>query len=109
MTKSDDDTSIIIEIEENEPKLIENVLNNNNDMKSHTLLLIIFRNKKDEYTPKQFLNQSVEKTILLIKQWSNNGVIASVVCKNSNTKRDDYKNTNEIKDLIYSPCIIGKT
>ena len=47
MTKSDDNTSIIIKMEENKPKLIKNVPNNNNDMKIHTLLLIMFRNKKD--------------------------------------------------------------
>jgi len=85
------------------------MLNNNNDMKSHTLLLIMFGNKKDRYTPKQFLNQLVENAVLLIQRWSDNGVIASVVCKNSNKKHDNYKNINEIEDWMYPPRVIGKT
>ena len=67
MTESNDDTSIIIEVEENEPKLNENIPNNNNNIKSRTLLLTMFRNKKDRYISKQFLNQSVENAVLLIQ------------------------------------------
>ena len=109
MTKSDNDTSIAVEIEENELKLIKNMQNTNTEIKSYTLLLTIFGNKKDGYTPKQFLNQSVENAILLIQHQSDDGIITGVVCKNDDTKYEDYENVNEIEEWIYPPCVIGKT
>ena len=94
---STDDSSNAVEIEEIDPELTL-IIQKEVECISRILLLTMYGNKKEGYTSKQFLQQSMENMVLLIQRWSDNGMIHGIVCKNGNTKREDYGNEDKIED-----------
>jgi len=101
------DDHFIKETKENDPEMVTNKVKPKLRTETcQTLLITILSTKSEQNLDKtEFTADSIEKTADLVTLWADKEMISGVICKDNNTKHDDF---NEADDWIYLPRTIGK-